>query len=148
MEESKHPSLRMLIELGAVLLRAEAEPESASDFRRCTSLLLTFDRGKLLLEPEEDGLALSFEEADFSGPMGLEPLDEEEPWWALIGQPLMRSWDVEQEGRRVGLDLQLRPDDENPKVVSIRADGHVLHVVGRAKSAWERAHARGGEAHS
>jgi hypothetical protein len=149
MEESKHPSLRMLIELGAVLLRVEAELESESDLRRCGSLLLTFDRGKLFLEPTEEGLSLSMEAADFTGPMGLEPLDEEEPWWSLLGQRFVRAWDVERARSRVGIDLQLRGDDEHPKIVSVRAERHGLHVVGRAKSVWERAQGReAGEARS
>ncbi len=138
MEESKHPSLRMLIELGAVLLRVECEPEDASDLRRCASLLLTFDRGKLFLEPLDDELGLSLEESSFSGPLGLEPLDEEEPWWSLLGQHVTRAWDIERDKQRVGIDLQLRGDAENPKVVSVYLDAGVLHVVGCAKSVWER----------
>lgn len=66
------------------LLRAEAEGPVASPVR----LLLTFDVGRILVEPRAVGFVASQLEISVPAPSGLRALDEEEPWWRLLGHPL------------------------------------------------------------
>ena len=55
-------------------------------------LVLTFDVGRISIRPTDDGLSTSLIEDRAVMPGDLVPLDEEEPWWRLLGQPLTAAW--------------------------------------------------------
>ena len=50
-------------------------------------------------------------------------LDEDEPWWALLGHPLTRA---SEDGG--ALLLQFRPDAESPKILRLAAEGRTIRV--------------------
>ena len=57
-------------------------------------------------------------------------LNEEEPWWALLGHPLTRADEIfEPDGHRAALDLQFRHDDDNPRCVTLTLRQDVVEVV-------------------
>ena len=70
------------------LLRVEAERSGSV----MSHLVLTFDIGRIGITPSDDGLVIrSFADAS-ELPAGLEALDEEEPWWRLLGHPITAAW--------------------------------------------------------
>ncbi len=122
------------------LLRVEriaAGPRRAAT--RTLGVRLTFDAGRLLVEVSRDRSALRVElglEVDFDSEADVVRADEEEPWWALIGNDLCRA------RRTAGaadaptaLDLQFRPDGENPKLVTLALVAGELRVSARRKDA-------------
>lgn len=106
---------------------------------RTAGVLLTFDSGRLLVEVSRDRSTLRVEvglDVDFESEADVVRADEEEPWWALIGNDLVRA------RRRAGepdapteLELQFRPDGENPKLVTLALVGGELRVSARRKDA-------------
>ena len=72
--------------------------------------------------------------AELPGALG--PLDEEEPWWRLLGQPITAAWPggVEEGvgarglGSLIVLKLRFREENENPRVVRIEATGRTMRV--------------------
>jgi hypothetical protein len=92
--------LAPLVQSGARLLRVEASGPHA--------LVLRFDRGAL--EVAVAGRGLELELAPPSLPeLEAEVLDETDPWWTVIGEPLTGAWSTtDTEGRRTALELELR----------------------------------------
>jgi len=103
--------LSEMVSAGTRLLRVESDGSRA--------LCLRFDRGAVRIALEDGGLVLEIgggaaQSAD------AEVLDEADPWWTVIGQPLQGAWSqIDTEKRRVVLELQLRRDDESPKIVAV-----------------------------
>lgn len=112
---------------GARLLHVERLPLRASlDPGRSLALLLTFDCGALLVEADAGALSITGGEA----PEGAISADEEEPWWALLGHELCGvRIDADAAGVAGRARLQFRPDDQNPRFVSLRARDGQLRVV-------------------
>jgi len=98
------------------LLRAERRP-LADPPSRSGAWLLTFDAGRLFVQRHvgAPGLDVRFGIAAPEDAGELVRADEDEPWWALMGQPLVRAWALAGEG----LELQFRGDAENPKLVCL-----------------------------
>jgi hypothetical protein len=71
----------------ARLLRAE---RIRGERPGATGLALTFDAGVITIEPAADGggLRIAHPEPDDAAPAATEPLDQEEPWWRFLGNPL------------------------------------------------------------
>jgi len=90
-------------------------------------LVLTFDVGRILIRPGGDGLSATRVEDRSALPEGLVALDEEEPWWRLLGSPLARVWAPEG-GLAGGVCLQFRADDRAPRIVSLWAQGASVSV--------------------
>ena len=117
----------------AKILRVEADRAGAIAGR----LVLTFDVGRILLSPSEEGLAIEHVEDAAALPDGLGGLEEEEPWWRLLGQPLTAAWPggVEEGvgarglGSLMVLKLRFREEEENPRVVQIEATGNAIRVT-------------------
>ncbi len=115
------------------LLRAEADRAGAT----VGELLLTFDVGRVLVSPREDGLHISAIADPSAAPAGLGGLEEEEPWWRLLGNPVTAAWPggVEEGVGASGLTslmvlkLRFREEAENPRVVRIEATGSALRVA-------------------
>jgi hypothetical protein len=104
---------------------------------RTLGVRLTFDAGRLLVEVSRDRSALRVEtgiEVDFDSEADVLRADEDEPWWALLGNDLCRA-------RRTGgepdapteLELQFRPDGQNPKLVTLALVAGELRVSARRK---------------
>jgi hypothetical protein len=122
------PLLAALVAGQARLLRAESDDPRA--------LSLRFDRGVLRAALVDGALEL---ELGGATPLAEDAaiLDEDDPWWTVLGHPLCGAWSRRDgEGRRQALELQLRPDGENPKIVVLEARGMLLRAVGVAKSLW------------
>jgi len=114
------------------ILRAEADREGA----RVGVLVLTFDVGRVLMRPADDGIEVVHVESREALPDGLASLEEEEPWWRVIGQPITAAWPggVEEGvgasglGRLMVLKLRFREEQENPRVVLLEATGSAIRV--------------------
>ena len=97
-----------------------------------TGLLLTFDVGPIAVEPlaaDDAGLAVSHPESADSPPQQLDPLDEEEPWWRLLGSPLTAVW-PESDGpslREIG--LRFREPEDAARVVTLVTRGHSVAAI-------------------
>ncbi len=103
------------------------------------ALALRFDRGELQVLLEDGGLEL-----ELGGAASLsdaaERLDEADPWWTVIGQSLQGAWSVvDTDQRRLVVELQLRPDDENPKIIRLEPRGPRIRARALPKSAWDGA---------
>ncbi len=103
------------------------------------TLSLRFDRGVLQVLLEDGGLEL-----ELGGPAplseGAEPLDETDPWWTVIGEPLSGAWaKLDTDRRRLVVELQLRADGQNPKIVTLEPRGPRIRARALAKSEWDGA---------
>ena len=114
------------------ILRAEADRAGAS----VGLLMLTLDVGRIVIAPGDEGLEVAAIDEGGEVPDGLGALDEEEPWWRLLGQPLTAAWPggVEEGvgasglGSLMVLKLRFREEDENPRVVRLEATGSAIRV--------------------
>lgn len=115
----------------ARILRVEAVAAAGDgrDAATARAYLLTFDVGRVLIAADaaHSRLALRFIEATAGLPMARTPLDEEEPWWRVAGNPITRVWPEDEDALR-GLRLQFREDGENPKRIRMRIDGDRVRV--------------------
>ena len=115
------------------LLRIEADRTGSTP----STLVLTFDVGRIVLRPGEKGLRVDHARARSELPDGLVTLEEEEPWWRVLGQPITAAWPGGTEravgasgpGPREVLKLRFREEDENPRIVRLEAAGAVIRVA-------------------
>ncbi len=132
------PVLQEIVERGGRLLSVAHEPapgrRSAAAARR---IVLVLDTGLLRIEPSAGGgeLAVRLLTGEDPGDRATVSADEEEPWWALRGDELCGAWAVSDTGT-VGVDLQFRRDDENPKIVMLRLKGSQVTISARPKADW------------
>jgi hypothetical protein len=99
-------------------------------------LVLTFDVGRIVVRPEEDGLRVEALPAPQRLPEASEVLDDEEPWWRFLGQPITAAWPggvadgvgARGLGSLMVLKLRFREESENPKIVQLEATGSQLRV--------------------
>jgi len=109
----------------AVLLEAHRVPPigGADEEGRGIAFALVFDAGRVLVAPGSPGgrelHAIALESAD-DVPSNAVPANEEEPWWRLLGAPLVGAW-CEEEGAAIR--LQLRDDADAPRFVLLRREG-------------------------
>lgn len=113
--------LRRAAEARGQLLRCEAD-HSGSDPGQ---LILTFDVGRVLIEPLVGGLSAKSLENPGEGPGGLKRLEEAEPWWRLFGNPLTA---VSETDQGTGVALRFREDADNPRVVRLISTGSSIAV--------------------
>jgi hypothetical protein len=127
-ERLPEPSLLAFVAAHARLLRVESDDPRA--------LSLRFDRGVLRLAVIDGALELELLGGETLA-AGSALLDEDDPWWTVLGHPLCGAWSRrDDEGRRAALEPQFRPDGENPKIVSLEGHGLVLRAIGATKSQW------------
>ena len=116
------------------ILRVEADRADALP----RILALTFDVGRVVLRPVGEQIAVEAVPDRGALPAGLVPLDEEDPWWRVLGQPITAVWpigngDAGSPGplaKAVGsLKLRFRESDQNPRVVGIAVAGPALRVT-------------------
>ena len=114
------------------ILRAEADRAGAS----VGLLALTFDVGRMLITPSDAGLVIHGLESREQMPAGLGSLDEEDPWWRLLGQSVTAAWPGGVEdgvgaqglGSLMVLKLRFREEDENPRVIRLEATGKAIRI--------------------
>jgi len=126
---------------GGRLLRAEqlAPAGRGGDSVCAPGYLLTFDVGRILLVAEPASATLRASEVRDRAELGasLRSLDEEEPWWRLLGNPITRVWPGPSGSGAIAgsqeevkdMRIQFRQDDENPRVVSLRFDAGAVRVT-------------------
>jgi len=120
------------VEARGRVLRAEADQSGATS----GVLVLTFDVGRIVVRPGEDGLLIEHVGDVAALPDGLEVLDDEEPWWRLLGQPITAAWPggVEEGvgarglGSLMVLKLRFREESDNPRIVRLEAAGRAVRV--------------------
>ncbi len=115
------------------ILRIEADRAEALP----RILALTFDIGRILLRAEAGEVRAEAVPERSALPPALVPLDEEEPWWRVLGQPITAAWPVG--GGETGpvatavalraLKLRFREPDQNPRIVAVAAAGPALRVT-------------------
>ncbi len=105
------------------LLRSEGEVDRARRFSVLRGLRLTFDLGIIEVSGPAGQLTAETQSTDVARG-SFASLDEEEPWWKLLGQPLHRV--VETAPDR--LVLQWRDDADGPRRVEIRARAGLLYI--------------------
>ena len=111
--------LQSLVSAGARLLRVESHGPHV--------WVLHFDRSAVEVSVAGGGLELAV--ATALPELEAESLDEEDPWWTVIGEPLAGAWSVtDTEGRRAALELQLRRDDQKPKRITLEPHGPRLQA--------------------
>lgn len=120
-------------EAGGQLLRVEADRAGDS----AGALLLTFDIGRILVRSSDAGLRVTHLEKPEAAPAGLLILDEEDPWWRLLGNPLTAAWPggVEDGIGAQGLTslmivkLRFREESKNPRVVQLDSAGSQVRIT-------------------
>jgi hypothetical protein len=120
------------VEARGRLLRVEADRAGA----RPRTLALTFDVGRIVVSSAGDSLATAHAKERAELPGKLATLDEEDPWWRVLGQPLTAAWPGDAdattgarstEAIRV-LKLRFREETENPRVIVLEAEESDLRV--------------------
>jgi hypothetical protein len=120
------------VEARGRVLRVEADRTGATP----GVLVLTFDVGRIAIRPADDSLLV--EQVSDAGklPGGLEAVDEAEPWWRLLGQPISAAWPggVEEGvgarglGSLMVLKLRFREESDNPRIVRLESAGRAVRV--------------------
>lgn len=118
------------IESRAQLLRVDrgASADAVSRESLAPEWLLTFDVGRVRVRPDPASGSVASEHTGAREALVEAPADamEEEPWWRVLGHPVTRVW--EDAGGR-GLCLQFRPDEDNPRVIRLEAEGALVRAT-------------------
>lgn len=122
-----------VVEAEGRILRAEAERAGPT----CETLALTFDLGRIVIQSGDEGLLISRATDRSEMPSELVVLDEEEPWWRLLGTPVTAAWPggvEEGVGARglhslMVLKLRFREESDNPRVLCLEAAGRSVRVT-------------------
>lgn len=120
--------LERVAENNGVLLRIERlSLPGVPGAARAAGFILTFDLGRILMSAGPGGRGLVFLHLEVGeNPPGERAIaDEDEPWWRVLGSPLVKATDDLERGV---LALQFRKDDDNPRVVTVKPDGELVLV--------------------
>lgn len=102
-------------------------------------LSLRFDRGEVQILLVDGGLEIELGGAG-SPSEAAELLDESDPWWTVLGDPLQGAWSlVDTDQRRLAIELQLRVDGENPKIITLEPRPPRIRARAVPKSEWDGA---------
>lgn len=116
------------------LVTAGADPDPG----RGPGYLLTFDVGRVLVvadPPNSRLLVRAIESASMLADIKSARVDEEEPWWRVVGNPVIRAWPggsgegaitPSSDVREVR--IQFREDADNPRVVSLRYESETVRI--------------------
>lgn len=136
MSARTQPILQDLTRQGACLLRAELLPVPGRPLERfCRAVVMTFDVGVFIVEPSTAGHELRVAQLPNleAVPEGAIDAEEEEPWWAVLGAPLVAAAaTLEDDGHRTAVDLEFR--HENARIVSLTRTDDAIAVRSSAKS--------------
>jgi len=125
--------LQRAADAGGRVLKAERlDPGSAGEAQRAAAFLITFDVGRILVsvDASRGDLANFYLEPGDEAPPGLVDATEDEPWWRILGAPLVRVWfgDATPAGGGRGFRLQFREEDDNPRIIALDADGPLVRA--------------------
>lgn len=89
--------------------------------------LLTFDVGRVLVTLDATGGRLASRHVEASEELAGDAIDlaQEEPWWRVVGNPIVR---VSADDGRGEWRLQFREDDQNPKIIVLRHEAGGLRA--------------------
>ena len=119
-----------LVRAGTRLLRVEANGPR--------ELSLRFDRGEVQILLVDGGLEIEL--GGGSSSQATELLDESDPWWTVLGDPLQGAWSVvDTDERRLAVELQLRLDGEGPKIITLEPRPPRIRARAVPKSEWDGA---------
>ncbi|MCZ6782842.1 MAG: hypothetical protein O7G30_05980 [Proteobacteria bacterium] len=115
-------------EAGGQILRVE-RADASEGGGSALAYLLTFDVGRIWVrsDPLAGGVAAELAEGAPEGPTGLVSVDDEEPWWRVLGEPLRRAWETA-DGDARGFRLQFRSDDDKPRFVLLTPAGGLVRA--------------------
>jgi hypothetical protein len=134
--ERTQPILQDLTRQAACLLRVELLPVPDKPLERfCRAVVMTFDVGLYIVEPSPAGEEIRVARLPDAEavPEGVIDAEEEEPWWALLGAPLVAAAaSLEPDGHRRTVDLEFRR--ENPRIISLTCSDRALTIRSAAKS--------------
>ena len=125
--------LEAVAERGGCILqvdRGSPAGGTGTDEMSAPALLLTFDVARILVTAKP-GRALELRQVQTVEEAGgrLASASQDEPWWRVLGSPLVRASSEEAEGGGLrAVRLQFRPADQNPRVVSLRLDSSLVRV--------------------
>ena len=124
---------------GRILRVERLAPEGGGSNPACgAGYLLTFDVGRVLVTPDAaaGGLRLTHIEQRGDLPGAFLPLEEEDPWWRVLGNSITRAWPAPagagaaaSGGEVSAVRIQFREDEEDPKVISFRFEGDIVRVT-------------------
>jgi hypothetical protein len=138
MAVTREPTLQEICERHPRLLRVERVPARGQrSVLRAHALMLLFDRLQMSVRADPEAGALEI--AASGAPMLEDALraDEDEPWWMLLGAPLVAAWQTSDEkGGTARLELQFREDASNPKVVTLRLVHGRISIRAHPKETW------------
>jgi len=132
--------LERAAEVSGCFLKAERLVDAGGDDdpARGPGYLLTFDVGRILVVADRTNDCLQLrkvESLDEVASIRLAPLDEEEPWWRLAGNPITRAWPCHEGsgasvsgGEVADIRMQFRPEGQDPRFVSLRYEAGAVHV--------------------
>jgi hypothetical protein len=118
------------------ILRAEADRTGPTS----EVLALTFDLGRVLIRSSDQGLIVSEAKDRTALPEGMVSLDEEEPWWRLLGQPISAARPAGVEGgieaaegapqpaAMLVLNLRFGEASNHSRIVCLEAIGRLLRI--------------------
>jgi hypothetical protein len=121
--------LERVVEADGQLLRAQCYAEGADpEYALVTGLLLTFDVGRILMWADQVGAGLQHMLVEDVEDLrqGMVTLDEEEPWWRILGSPLVRLWPTDD---ATGVRLQFRRDEGSPRYITLTKEGSHLRIT-------------------
>lgn len=108
----------------AQLLRVQRLGEAGGE-ASAAGFVLTFDVGRILVAADPRTRSLKVEPFEDEA-AGLAMAAEEEPWWRVIGNPIVAAREV-LASESIG--LQFRPDDENPRVIALFLDDGLVRAA-------------------
>jgi len=125
--------LQRAADAGGRVLKAERlDPDGAGDAQRAAAFFITLDVGRLLVsvDASRGDLASVYLEPGDEAPPGLVDAAEDEPWWRILGAPLVRVWlgDAGPAGGGSGFRLQFREEGDNPRIIALDADGPLVRA--------------------
>jgi hypothetical protein len=117
------------VDAKARLLKVETLGRGSGTF--ALGFLLTFDVGRLLVRLEEATGQVHSVHLETQEGLLEEVVDtcEQDPWWAVLGNPIVRVWRPEGGvAGTTGLRIQFREDDHNPKIIALIPEGTGVRV--------------------
>ena len=133
------PTLQSLCARRPRLLRIEAvRGRGGLGGEAFSELALGFDAARLRIWAPHDAAHLGCEVGD--DPLSRDPEDarEEEPWWRVMGSPLIGAWITRgKPDLPVELALQLREDASSPRIISLARERTHIRVRWEPKERWE-----------
>jgi len=133
------PTLEELCTHRPRLLRAELVPlRTRIGARGVREIVLTFDAARLSIELGSAG-ELSCRVGAEPSDHALENANEDEPWWRVLGAPLVAAWVVlEPKDTSAELALQFRDAATNPRLISLSRHGDEIRVRCESLVEWKK----------